>query len=159
MAASYASIKAILRPVLQFMKDHDLWDEAGLSRAIHTFEAIMYSIQTDLSYIVIDKLMSHLDVPNNSVIQKASIAIVLSRIIGIGVSDSTVGPAVLEIINELLKHLKKSVEKEKTYDQSRDSPLQQLQHALLEALGEYAGKMPDFQKVEIMTFILGKVQK
>lgn len=72
-------------------------------------------------------------------------------------SDSTVGPAVLEIINELLKHLKKSVEKEKTYDQSNSAPLQQFQHALLEALKEYAGKMPDFQKIEIMTFILSKV--
>ena len=28
---------------------------------------------------------------------------------------------------------------------------------MLDALGEYAGKMPDFQKIEIMTFILSKV--
>ena len=54
-------------------------------------------------------------------------AIVLSKIIGIGVGDSTVGPAVLEINNELLKHLKKSAEKEKTYDQSSSAPKQQLQ--------------------------------
>ncbi len=154
--ASFSSIKAILRPVLQFMKDFTLWDEPGLGHAIHTFEAIMYSIQVDLSYIVIDKLMSHLNATKN-VMQKASIAIVLSKIVGIGVGDSTVGPAVLEIINELLKHLRKSVEKEKTYDQSSSTPLQQLQHALLEALGEYASKMPDFQKIEIMTFILSKV--
>ncbi len=155
--ASFSSIKAILRPVLQFMKDFSLWDEPGLAHAIHTFEAIMYSIQVDLSYIVIDKLMSHLSVSKGNIMQKASVAIVLSKIIGIGVGDSTVGPAVLEIINELLKHLKKSVEKEKTYDQSSSAPLQQLQHALLEALGEYASKMPDFQKIEIMTFILSKV--
>ena len=43
--ASFSSIKAILRPVLQFMKDHSLWDEPELKRAIHTFQAIMYSIQ------------------------------------------------------------------------------------------------------------------
>ena len=152
MAATYTSIKAILRPVLQFMKDHCQWDEPGLSHAIHTFEAIMYSIQSDLSYIVIDKLMAHLNLPTNDVVQKASIAIVLSKIIGIGVGDWTVGPAVLEIINELLKHLKKSAEKEKTYDQSASAPKQQFQHALLESLGEYARKMPDFQKIEIMTF-------
>ncbi len=155
--ASFSSIKAILRPVLQFMKDFKLWDEPGLAHAIHTFEAVMYSVQVDLSYIVIDKLMAHLNLPKNNIMQKASIAIVLSKIIGIGVGDSTVGPAVLEIINELLKHLKKSVEKEKTYDQSSSAPMQQLQHALLEALGEYASKMPDFQKIEIMTFILSKV--
>ncbi len=157
--ASFSSIKAILRPVLQFMRDFNLWDEPGLAHAIHTFEAIMYSIQVDLSYIVIDKLMGHLNLPKNNVVQKASIAIVLSKIIGIGVGDFTVGPAVLEIINELLKHLQKSAEKEKEkmYDQSSSAPLQQLQHALLEALGEYASKMPDFQKIEIMTFILSKV--
>ena len=157
MTASFSSIKSILRPVLVFMKDHNLWDEAGLGHAIHTFEAIMYSIQVDLSYIVIDKLMSHLEAPKNSMVQKASIAIVLSKIIGIGVGDSTVGPAVLEIINDLLKHLKKSVDKEKTYDQSCADPLQQLQNALLDALAEYAGHMPDFQRLEIMTFILGKI--
>ena len=28
---------------------------------------------------------------------------------------------------------------------------------MLDSLGEYASKMPDFQKIEIMTFILGKV--
>ena len=32
-------------------------------------------------------------------------ATVLSKIIGIGVGESTVGPAVLEIINALLRHL------------------------------------------------------
>lgn len=88
------------------MKDHRLWDDPSLGKAIHTFEAIMFSIQVDLSYIVIDKLMSHLDaVPKGpaGLIQRASIAIVLSKIIGIGVGDSTVGPAVLEIINDLLK--------------------------------------------------------
>lgn len=156
-SASFASIKAILRPVLCFMADHQHWDNPSLGHAIHTFEAIMYSIQGDLSYIVIDRLMAHIDSQNKPILQKASIAIVLSRIIGIGVGDSTVGPAVLEIINELLKNLKKSVEKDKTYDQSSDSPIQQLQSALLESLGEYTNKMPDFQKIEVMTFILGKV--
>ncbi len=157
MAATFSSIKAILRPVLTFMKDHKLWDEPGLAKATHTFEAIMYSIQSDLSYIVIERLMAHLNLPTYDVVQKASIAIVLSKIIGIGVGDSTVGPAVLEIVNELLKHLKKSAEKEKTYDQSSSAPKQQLQHALLDSLGEYANKMPDFQKIEIMTFILTKI--
>lgn len=156
-AATFGSIKAILRPVLTFMKDHKQWNEIGLSRAIHTFEAIMYSIQSDISHIVIERLMSNLSLPMNDIVQTASMAIVLSRIIGIGVGGNTVGPAVLEIINELLKHLRKSAEKEKTYDQSSSAPKQQLQHALLDSLGEYASKMPDFQKIEIMTFILSKV--
>ena len=59
----------LTRPVLTFMKDHKLWDEIGLSRAIHVFEAIMYSIQSDLSYIVIERLMSNLNLPMNDVVQ------------------------------------------------------------------------------------------
>ena len=54
-SASYTSIESILRPVLKFMRDHSLWDQQGLYKASHVFEAIMYSIQTDLSYIVIDR--------------------------------------------------------------------------------------------------------
>ena len=76
---SFPPIKAILRPVLTFMKDHKQWNEIGLSRAIHTFEAIMYSIQSDISHIVIERLMSNLSLPMNDIVQTASMAIVLSR--------------------------------------------------------------------------------
>ena len=54
------------------MKDHKLWDENGLLRAVHVFEAIMYSIQSDLSYIVIERLMSNLNLPMNDVVQGGS---------------------------------------------------------------------------------------
>ena len=43
--------------------------------------------------------------------QKGNIATVLSKIIHIGVSESTVGPAVLEIITSLLKQLERCVQK------------------------------------------------
>ena len=87
------------------------------------------------------------------------VADVLARIIGIGVGDSTVGPAVLEIINSLLKHLERSVahgRKQREYDDPSRS-MQRYQAALLRAMGEYTSKMPDFQKTENMTFILSKI--
>ena len=62
-SATFASIKSILRPVLKFMRDHELWDQQGLVRAVHVFEAIMYSIQTDLSYIVIDRFIKCITEP------------------------------------------------------------------------------------------------
>ena len=71
------------------------------------------------------RLISHLD-STKGVMQRASVAIVLAKIISIGVGDSTVGPSVLEIVNSLLKQLRKSgAESEiKTYDQSSSAPLQ-----------------------------------
>ena len=89
-------------------------------------ELLVSDQQVDLSYIVIGSLMSHLEgIHSQALIRKAAVAKVLSKIIGIGVGDSTVGPAVLEIINGLLKLLKKSAEREKTYDTSSAAPKQQ----------------------------------
>ena len=88
---------------------------------------------------------------------KSLVADVLARIIGIGVGDSTVGPAVLEIINSLLKHLEKSVSLGRKYEEPGSRAMQCYQQALLRALGEYTAKMPDFQKTENMTFILSKI--
>ena len=35
------------------MKDHSLWDEPELKRAIHTFQAIMYSIQVRKECLIV----------------------------------------------------------------------------------------------------------
>ena len=101
----------------------------------------------------------------------------------LGVSDSTVGPAVLEIINNLLKHLERSVALGRKYEEPGSRAMQCYQAALLRAMvccfstvpcsgihlttlliscllrfqGEYTSKMPDFQKTENMTFILSKI--
>ena len=58
---------------------------------------------------------------------------VLARIIGIGVGDSTVGPAVLEIINSLLKHLNASVKLGRKYEEPGSRAIQDYQSALLRA--------------------------
>ena len=88
---------------------------------------------------------------------KTRVADVLARIIAIGVGDSTVGPAVLEIINSLLRHLGTSVKLGRKYEEPGSRAIQDYQSALLRALGEYTSKMPDFQKTENMTFILTKI--
>lgn len=63
------------------------------------------------------------------------------------------GPSVLEIINSLLSHLRVSV----TRNQSSSSDEQLYQEALINALGEFANHLPDYQKIEIMMFIMSKV--
>lgn len=63
------------------------------------------------------------------------------------------GPSVLEIINSLLSHLRVSV----TRNQSSIDGEQLYQDALINALGEFANHLPDYQKIEIMMFIMSKV--
>ena len=68
------------------------------------------------------------------------------------------GPSVLEIINSLLSHLRVSV----THETPSDDPQAQhdeklYQETLINALGEFANHLPDYQKIEIMMFIMSKV--
>lgn len=121
--------------------------------AIHTFRIVMISIQPQYSYTVVETLMQHLD--NNfksSPKTRTSLAVVLSKIIAIAAGES-VGPSALDIINNLLTHLRTSVSTttEITPEES------QYQEALINALGEFANHHPDYQKIEIMLFIMNTV--
>jgi len=123
--------------------------------AEHTFQMVMFSIQQQVNYIIIEMLMAHLDKKAGDTMVRVGIATVLSRIFTSRAIDASVGPSVLETINALLTHLRTSVEQAQA---SRDpNPDQQRYHeALLTALGEYSSSLPNFQMIEIMMFILGK---
>lgn len=95
--------------------------------------------------------MSHLDQNlKSSPRTKTSLAVVLSKIIAIAAGES-VGPSALDIINNLLTHLRTSTSNEPTMEES------QYQEALINALGEFANHHPDYQKIEIMLFIMNTV--
>lgn len=96
--------------------------------------------------------MAHLDEnTKSSPTIRTSIVDVLSKIIAIAAGES-VGPSVLEIINSLLSHLRDSVQ-----DTVSQSDEKHYQEALINALGEFANHLPDYQKIEIMMFIMGKI--
>ncbi|KAF9410590.1 hypothetical protein HW555_010357 [Spodoptera exigua] len=63
------------------------------------------------------------------------------------------GPSVLEIINNLLTNLRASVAR----DSEKETDEKLYQEALINALGEFADHLPDFQKIDIMMFIINKV--
>jgi len=160
-SATSISIKAILMPVLRHIDEHHQWEADKQDFAVQTFEAIMYSIQGDLSYILIENIVHHIHEANNIKL-KGNIATVLSKIIHIGVSEATVGPAVLEIITSLLKQLERAVEAGAGYSleeqtNASSETMVQFQHALFRCLGEYTGNMPGFQKSENLSFILSKI--
>ncbi|XP_034651398.1 protein EFR3 homolog cmp44E isoform X2 [Drosophila subobscura] len=149
--ASFGHIRSVLKPLLTHLDRHELW--VPNTFAIHTFRIVMISIQPQYSYTVVETLMQHLD--NNfksSPKTRTSLAVVLSKIIAIAAGES-VGPSALDIINNLLTHLRTSVSTttEITAEES------QYQEALINALGEFANHHPDYQKIEIMLFIMNTV--
>ncbi|XP_075985112.1 protein EFR3 homolog stmA isoform X1 [Anticarsia gemmatalis] len=155
--ASFGHIRSVLRPVLTHFDRHELWIPNEF--AVHTFKIIMFSIQAQYSYSVVEALMQHLDAAAPSAGDarartrlRAARATVLSNIVAIAAGDS-VGPSVLEIINNLLTNLRASVAR----DSEKESDEKLYQEALINALGEFADHLPDFQKIDIMMFIVNKV--
>ncbi|XP_026841195.1 protein EFR3 homolog cmp44E isoform X2 [Drosophila persimilis] len=149
--ASFGHIRSVLKPLLTHLDRHELW--VPNTFAIHTFRIVMISIQPQYSYTVVETLMQHLDSNfKSSPKTRTSLAVVLSKIIAIAAGES-VGPSALDIINNLLTHLRTSVSttSEITAEES------QYQEALINALGEFANHHPDYQKIEIMLFIMNTV--
>lgn len=150
--ASFTHIKSVLKPLLMHLDRHELWVPNQF--AINTFRIVMISIQPQYSYTVVETLMQHLDQNMQSSSKtKTSLAVVLSKIIAIAAGES-VGPSALDIINNLLTHLRTSTlsaHHEPTLEESH------YQEALINALGEFANHHPDYQKIEIMLFIMNTV--
>lgn len=144
--ASFSHIKDVLKPLLTHLDHHQLWIPHEF--AIHTFQIVMVSIQPQYSYTVVETLMAHLD-QTTSQKTKTSIAVVLTKIIAIAAGES-VGPSALDIINNLLTLLRDSVS-------SKNPTIGQYQENLINALGQFANHHPDYQKIEIMLFIMNKV--
>ncbi|XP_052748022.1 protein EFR3 homolog cmp44E isoform X2 [Galleria mellonella] len=156
--ASFGHIRSVLRPVLTHFDRHELWVPNDF--AVHTFKIIMFSIQAQYSYSVVEALMQHVEAagaggagePRGRARVRAACAAVLSHIVAIAAADS-VGPSVLEIINNLLTNLRASVAR----DSEKETDEKLYQEALINALGEFSDHLPDFQKIDIMMFIVNKV--
>lgn len=151
--ATFGHIKSVIRPVLKHLDSHDLWrlNPDGEQFSIKIFKIIMFSIQTQHSYAVIQILMDHLDdmiradgVSKDQQI-KIGIVTVLSGIIAIAAAES-IGPSVLEIINSLLEHLRTSIN-------THGKREVKFQEAIMDTLAEFSSNLPDYQKTEILFFI------
>jgi hypothetical protein len=132
--------------MLTHLDHHQLWIPHEFS--ISTFRAVMLSIQPQYSYCIVESLMSHLG-QTSSAKTKTAIAVVLTQIIFIAAGES-VGPSALDIINNLLTLLRDSVS-------SKNPTMGQYQENLINALGQFANHHPDYQRIEIMLFIMNKV--
>lgn len=158
--ASYGNIKSIINPALTHFDKSELWVPNEF--ALKVFRIILYSVQNQFNYIVIEKLLSHLDdhIKDKASV-KASIVQVLAACVKIA-SNSSIGPAVLEVFNTLLRHLRSSVDArfqngmQNDSNDDDDDDEREFEESLVSTVGAFAAVLPDFQKTDIMMFIMGK---
>ncbi|XP_057713850.1 protein EFR3 homolog A isoform X3 [Corythoichthys intestinalis] len=79
------------------------------------------------------------------------------------------GPTVLEVFDTLLKHLRMSVDLElgessrrnsacsASSGRAKESDERIVQNAIIRTVGFFGGNLPDYQRAEVMMFIMGKV--
>uniref|UniRef100_A0A8C6PLG5 Protein EFR3 homolog A n=1 Tax=Nothobranchius furzeri TaxID=105023 RepID=A0A8C6PLG5_NOTFU len=165
--AAYGNMNNAVRPVLVHLDNHGLWDPNEF--AVSCFRIIMYSIQAQHSHHVIQQVLNHLDTNNRTTPRvRAGIVQVLLETVAIAAKGS-VGPTVLEVFNTLLKHLRMSVDLELGESSRRNSSSSVssvrgkesderiVQNAIIQTIGFFGGNLPDYQRAEVMMFIMGKV--
>lgn len=151
--ASYGNIKAILKPVLVHMDNHNLWTPPVF--VIKCFKIVMYSVPQQYAYIAVQALMSHLDshVRSDPKIKSAIVAVLFESVLI--AAGGSIGPSILDVFNNLIKHLSISLDN-KSSDEQQRSWEKKFEDDLINTIGEFANNLPDYQKIEIMVFILGK---
>ncbi|XP_062835980.1 protein EFR3 homolog A isoform X2 [Anolis carolinensis] len=165
--ATYGNMNHAVRPVFAHLGHHKLWDPNEF--AVHCFKIIMYSIQAQYSHHVIQEILRHLDTCKRASPRvRAGIIQVLLEAVAIAAKGS-IGPTVLEVFNTLLKHLSLSVDFElgsrrgsegSTVDlsaHSKENDEKIVQNAIIQTIGFFGSNLPDYQRSEIMMFIMGKV--
>uniref|UniRef100_A0A3Q1BGP3 Protein EFR3 homolog A n=1 Tax=Amphiprion ocellaris TaxID=80972 RepID=A0A3Q1BGP3_AMPOC len=165
--AAYGNMNNAVRPVLVHLDSHHLWDPNEF--AVSCFRIIMYSIQAQHSHHVIQQVLNHLDHHNkNTPRVRAGIVQVLLETVAIAAKGS-VGPTVLEVFNTLLKHLRMSVDFELgetsrrnssssvSSGRGKESEERIVQNAIIQTIGFFGGNLPDYQRAEVMMFVMGKV--
>uniref|UniRef100_A0AAY5EEX3 Protein EFR3 homolog A n=1 Tax=Electrophorus electricus TaxID=8005 RepID=A0AAY5EEX3_ELEEL len=165
--AAYGNMNNAVRPVLVHLDNHHLWDPNEF--AVSCFRIIMYSIQAQHSHHVIQQVLNHLDTHSkNTPRVRAGIVQVLLETVAIAAKGS-VGPTVLEVFNTLLKHLRMSVDFELgegsrrnsatslSSGRGRENEERIVQNAIIQTIGFFGGNLPDYQRAEVMMFVMGKV--
>ncbi|KAI6172439.1 hypothetical protein M3Y98_00973300 [Aphelenchoides besseyi] len=152
---SFEALGKVLDPVLKHCDLHDKWNPPA-TFATHTFKAILYSIQTQHSFFVLQELIKHLESTKKAEVKKRiGVATVLANIVTI--SGATIGPLLLSIFSDLLKSLKTSVEYWRTAECMDPHSECMLQDRLIDVMGKFAATLPDYQKVEIMMFTVNYI--
>ena len=153
--ASFGNVRSAIAPVLLHLDSANLWRPSEF--AIRCFRIILFSVQNQYSYLVIQMLLSHLDKHVKSSIEiKTIIVEVISTSVAIASSES-MGASVIEVFNTLLHHLRLSVETRSSEAEKSLKSMKAFEQAIIQTIGVFAKVLPDYQKSEIMMFIMGKL--
>ena len=146
--AGFANVPAAISPALAHLDSHKLWTPNNMF-AIKCFKIIMYSIQSQYTHVIVKMLLDHIDAhAQEDEAIKASILEVLCAIILI--PSCAIGPSVIDVFNRLSKHLKALT---KTPNQKK------FESALIETTRVLASVVPDYQKLEIVSFYVNKAHE
>ncbi|KAM8850410.1 protein EFR3 homolog A [Spinachia spinachia] len=156
--AAYGNMNNAVRPVLVHLDNHHLWDPNEF--AVSCFRIIMYSIQAQHSHHVIQQVLNHLDTNNrNTPRVRAGIVQVLLETVAIAAKGS-VGES------------GGSVPLTGAFDWLSDGDVHSHKGRLVAAscflssvrpslsgvsAGFFGGNLPDYQRAEVMMFVMGKV--
>ena len=106
--------RSVTKPIIHHLDLHQMWTPPDFAEQV--FQMVMFSIQQQVNYFIIEMLMAHLDKKTDNVMVKVEAARVLTTIFSSRAVDVNVGCKVLETINALLTHLKTSVDRAQVRD-------------------------------------------
>ncbi|CAF3025991.1 unnamed protein product [Rotaria sp. Silwood2] len=152
------NITACVQPILIHLDNHAKWIPVDFPKYI--FSEIMNSIKHHNSYLIIELLLGHLEKhfhQEDTANIKTSIMNVIQDCMVFAAANTGAGSTMFTGISRLLKFLRKSFQIEcsstgnlLTHNQDEH----EFQTAVINGIGDFAEKLPDFQMMEIMQFII-----
>ncbi|CAF0850627.1 unnamed protein product [Adineta ricciae] len=152
------NITACVQPILTHLDNHAKWIPVDFPKYI--FSGIMNSIKHHNSYLVIELLLGHLEKhfdQNDTTNIKTSIMNVIQDCMVFAAANTGAGSTMFAGISRLLKFLKKSFQNQSslnTNSSTNNQDEREFQTAVINGIGDFAEKLPDFQMMEIMQFIV-----
>ena len=151
------NIIVCVQPILTHLDNHSKWIPVDFPKFL--FAEIMSSIKHHNSYLIIELLLGHLEKhfdQRNSAHIKTSIMNIIQDCMVFAAANTGAGSTMFASISRLLKFLKKSFQ---IFDSRRptstiDEHERNFQTAVINGIVNFAEKLPDFQMMEIMQFII-----
>ncbi|CAD5113495.1 DgyrCDS2657 [Dimorphilus gyrociliatus] len=142
--------RAFVRPTLMHIEKHKLWKDFGIT----WFRIIMFSVQNQFSYIVVEELVGYLTSDNvkNSDIQLRSYVVdVLTETATIVAKNAS--PHINTITKKIVNCLKEFMFMPVKHDVDE----KRFHESIVKMIGEFASCAPDYQKSDILNIIMEHV--
>ncbi|KAK3513631.1 hypothetical protein QTP70_028913 [Hemibagrus guttatus] len=178
--AAYGNMNNAVQPVLVHLDNHHLWDpnEFAAQHSHHVIQQVLNHLDTHSKNTprvragIVQVLLETV-----AIAAKGSVGLTTPKNLNAytflnppcSPPNLWLGPTVLEVFNTLLKHLRMSVDFELgegsrrnsgtsvSSGRGRENEERVVQNAIIQTIGFFGGNLPDYQRAEVMMFIMGKV--